>query len=272
MVRIKSGSPYIMLIPDEILIEISSFLPWKTLLNWYTSCRLLAAWAKRRPGILDRSVSVGCGDIVDKFIMLAKNQGYNAMNKIDIVKKIYSRKIHMVNILKLHNNYFFMNRVLNERFKVWSPVFSTSNIDRTFSKWIVQCYGTTEQFETFQHTIQSMVNMVRGATGAGNVVVVGCSRQEGFRPGEFQKFKIYANIYRDGGKRKRGEGAKQHIPTKYWHSPTQYTQSFHALQCMNIHVGRRANVLTTFKIYRNPERSWEWFIRCNFSAINIYCY
>ena len=120
--------------------------------------------------------------------------------------------------------------------------------------------------------------MYRNIKLSGSIRVVSCPyRNWDTTPptpmAALEKVKVYANIYKHGiGKRKRVEVSKNHIPTRYWHSRNHFTQSFHALQCMNIKKGNRARVLASFKIFRSPDKSYEWFLKCIFHKIDIYCY
>ena len=88
-----------------------------------------------------------------------------------------------------------------------------------------------------------------------------------------KRVKIYGNKYKyHNGKRKRWDNQLKHIPTKYWHSNKSFSQSFHAMQCMDTKNGKTAKLLTSFEIYKNPGNSWEWHIRGFFDKINIYCF
>ena len=274
------------MLPYDLLRHLTLYLPWKVLIKYYSTCKHLYRWIEGRNYILNKSIAAGCSNVLNRFhdcrpVAMLK------LSNAEIMKKLYERCIHspyngtMVGILRLHTNYYIWNKILNERLKLWSPLFRTTQIDKTDEKWVVNCSGSSEAFETFRRTLQMMTSIVKAQIpSAASVVVVGCyyrntmDRVPPTKLSVLHNIKIYADRYKEktGFKRKREERLKNHIPTTYWRSPTEYTKSYHALQCFDTARGTWANVLTSFKLYRHQGKKWEWFIVCNFSKINIYCY
>ena len=274
----------IMDLPEDVLCHLTTFLPWKTFLQYSYTCKLLYNWSILKSDILEKSVYTSNEDILKKYWSLF---GKRKQKNLHILKNIYSRRLNepynhnTVYIKRLYNQYFFMNCMLNDEFKIWSPLFKTSDIEITDNKYIVSIGGNyySKLLDTWKNILQTMtILMYRNIPHSASIRIVSCPyRQWDTTPptpiAALDIVKIYANKYKDGlGKRKRSEAMKKHIPTKYWHSKTSFNQSFHALQCMNIKKGSTARVLTSFKIFRNPNSSWEWFLKCTFDKIDIYCY
>ena len=273
-------------ISEDLLCHLTTFLPWKTLITYCSTNKLLWIWYKTKTQIIENSIFVTSGAILQRYWNLV---GYDSSKRyLDTLKIIFSRNINRpynyktVAIKQLYRNYYFMNPILNEEFKVWSPLFNTRNVEKTRDNYIVSIGSKQEQSETIQtwrKLIQQMtILMYRNIKHSSSIRVVSCPyRNWDTTPptpmAALERVKVYANIYKHGiGKRKRVEVPKNHIPTRYWHSRNQFTQSFHALQCMNVKKGNRARVLVSFKIFRSPDKSYEWFLKCQFHKIDIYCY
>jgi len=168
-------------------------------------------------------------------------------------------------LVKFHNNEILMNLVLNEQLKLWSPHTFSRNVTLSNSnQWIIKIVGAEEM----KRLMGKMVKLVMEKYTNASVNIVGLAQT---------CCCLYANAYKTaivGDKRKR-VASKIHIPTKYWfktNGKIHHKRSYHALQCMNLINSSSVNALVTFKLTRDPTKSWKWYIRPMFSHINIYSY
>ena len=263
------------MLPDDILLYLGTFLPWKTMLLYIITCKKVHMYLLTS-GAVETSLTVGCKSVLRRF-QQSYPRDYKHYSKYNILKLLYMRDFRMnrkaIKILQLYRNYSIFNKILNEPFQIWSPVFETSQIGKNDDMWLVHCSNNI----LFQKLIQKMtLNIAGHIPFATSVIVKGC-----YYPNEVDRIpptsldildtvKIYAQRFTS--KRGRDGLLKNNIQTRYYTSPTQYTRSFHAMQSMDITRGRTARVFTSFKLCQNPCRTWEWIITCTFDKIDIYCY
>ena len=225
------------------------------------------------------------------------------------MKRVYEREIYnsvnrnWVIIKKLGDRFYqknyFMNKVLNEDLRVWSPYILTSNFSKNKEHWIANCHthagnlwdkredfrAASRECDEFVRLIQEMTILIRdNLTHVGSVRIIGApySQWDTTPPTPLRALKkicIYAKRVKTdsilGQKRDCFRNIKWqenlvHIPTEYIGADIKDKKSFHALQCMKLNRGKKAKVRCRFSIYRNPKQNWEWYIRLTFDKIKIY--
>ena len=300
-------------IPEDILYELSYFLIWRDVINFCIMNKSMHKFIMKF-NVLNGAISATERGIIHKALECGFGQPSPSKNLfVWGLKHIYEREIYKsiskkwVSLKQMGDRYFqkyyFMNKVLNEELRVWSPFIFTSNFRKTNEHWIACCHthcqsntyslwNGREEFNpnspecnAFAKLIQEMTLMIRdNMTQVGSVRVIGApySQWDATPPTPLRALKkiyIYAKRCKTNGvlgqKRDCFRNIKWqenliHIPTEYVGKNIKDKKSFHALQCMKLTRGKKAKVRCGFSIYRNPKHNWEWYLRVTFDKIKIY--
>lgn len=300
-------------IPEDILYELSYFLKWRDVINFCIMNKSMYSFIIKFD-VLNASIIATESTLIQKALECGFGPPEPSENYfICSLKRIYQREIYnsiskdWVTLKKMGDRfcqrYYFMNKVLNEELRVWSPFIFTSNFSKTNENWIANCHthtstrnwgswDTREDFKAnspecneFANLIQEMTIMIRdNMTHVGSVLVIGApySQWDATPPTPLRALKkicIYAKRCKTNGilgqKRDCFRNIKWqenliHIPTEYIGKNIKDKKSFHALQCMKLARGKKAKVRCGFSVYRNPKQNWEWYLRVTFDKIKIY--
>ena len=294
---------YVFELPEDLLRHLILYLPWRDLVNYNSTCKLLMHWGwKNDEVIMSKAVRSAFNFKLMKYEQIT---GDNSASDILKLKNMLCRNVHYpiksnwLELKECSGRLYVMNYVLDEEMKVWSPMIPTHKFSTTNEHWIAQvkCGQTSvptwsdrsfdavsSSHDTLAHMIQDITVMVRDKllSRCCSVIVVGSPYKEwdSTPPTPLRALKtvkVYAkrnentSTYGRNGFKRQKVGKNIHIPTEYVDRENKRTiKSFHALQSMKLNRGKFCRVRIGFKIYQNPAKRWEWYIRCMFDKIRIY--
>lgn len=301
-----------MALPEDLLWHLLGFLPWRDMIAYGSTCNLLWKWVFVGPfDQLNDNIQKEQGAMLFQYDEMMRRGQSMPKTAYRSLKQIYERQIGTpleISTKMFSEKCYIMNMLLNEQLKVWSPLFYTTQFERTSNYWIANLpcgsnsYGVINRtfvpshpsYEHLVRMVQSMTWMVRDAIPrCTEVVVLGCPYREWDQTPPtplraMTRLKVYAQRTKDHAsfrpvkKRRTMYGSSETMGTLKWtgnevHIPTEYIddkghtikKSFHARQAMDLNRGKRCKVRITFSVYPGKKR-WEWYIRCCFDKIRIY--
>lgn len=194
-----------MALPEDLLWHLIGFLPWRDMMAYGSTCKMLLKWVYVGPfDQLDDAILKECGPMLYKYLELfGENNRQRGMAELEPpaikLRQIYSRLVgdpidlRWISTKMYADKCYIMNILLNEQLKVWSPFFYTSQFERTQNYWIANLpcgtnsYGpinrtyipASQQYDTMVRMVQSMTWLVRDAIPrCTEVMVVGCPYRE----------------------------------------------------------------------------------------------
>lgn len=196
-----------MALPEDLLWYLIGFLPWRDMMAYGDTCRMLHRWVYRDPfDRLDNTIIKECGPMLYQYVELHEPGGKIgqrdfAMSEPPMIqlRQIYARLVgdpidHRWISTKMYaDKCYIMNILLNEQLKCWSPMFFTHQFERTQQHWIANLpcgtnsYGpisrtyipASTQYDKLVRMVQSMTWLVKDAIPrCTEVMVVGCPYRE----------------------------------------------------------------------------------------------
>ena len=291
----------IFLLPEELIIEIGTFLSAKDLTSYHLINKLVYNRINNpNKDIFYKAIQSQWGNKLLLFYTLLGCEYRDGQDLKDVIKNIFSKRLsrpydfRFITLKPFATSYRFLNILFDkEDLMLWTPTFLTSDFERNDKNWIGtlklgtvkndRVYYISKEHETVARTIQHMDMQMRTIiTRCTDVRIVGQTSRGtdhwSYGPVSMQninKLKMYCQwcdyVQKASAFKKRKVIGKKHIPTEYINSQNKTkTYSFHAMQCMDLHRGSRCSVRIKFKIYPNPAHSWQWFMRVVFDKIRIY--
>lgn len=247
-----------MALPEDLLWHLIGFLPWRDMIAYGSTCKMLMKWVFVGPfNQLDDSIKSQSGTMLYQYEELCHNEEHQ--RPLYKLKQIYSRlvgdpyNLRWISTKMYADKCYIMNILLNEQLKVWSPFFYTNQFEKTEKYWIASLpcgtntYGpisrtfipASPQYDTLVRMVQSMTWLTRDAIPrCTEVMVVGCPYREWDHTPPtplraMSRLKVYAQrtkdtaAYRPQKKRRTMYGSSETTVNLQWtgnevHIPTEY--------------------------------------------------
>ena len=133
---------YVFDLPEDLLRHFILYLPWRDLINYNSSCKLLMYWGwKNGDTIMSKAVRSAYNFKLMKYEQVTGDSSDSDIMKL---KSMLSRHIHYpiksnwMELKECNNHLYAMNYVLDEEMKIWSPLIATHSFSTTNEHWIAQ--------------------------------------------------------------------------------------------------------------------------------------